>query len=73
MVRINMQATGERIRSVIYSHGYSILKVTKILNLSQSAVYKWCWGKQLPTVDHLAELADLLNITMEDLLVIERW
>lgn len=72
MVAIDMSATGNRIYEAIQSKGLSILQVTDMMMLSQSAIYQWCWGRQIPTVDHLVELADLLGVQMEELLVIER-
>lgn len=33
------------------------------------AVYKWEWGKSLPTVDNLYALSRLFGVTIENILV----
>lgn len=39
--------------------------LAKKLNLAQPSVSKWFLNKSLPTIDNIAELADLLNVRIE--------
>lgn len=39
---------------------------------SRNAVYKWMKGESLPTLDNILILADLLDVTVEEILVINR-
>lgn len=39
--------------------------LAKKLNLAQPSVSKWFLNKSLPTIDNIAELAELLNVRIE--------
>ena len=41
----------------------------KSVGVSRQAVYKWEWGKSLPTVDNLYALSKLFGVTIENILV----
>lgn len=67
---IDMERTGERMKSLIIQAGYSVQSIQNYLHLScPQPVYRWFKGQILPTVDHLFMLSKLLGVHMEDLLV----
>lgn len=67
---IDMEATGEKLRSTIYTSGYSVKDVQNYLQLScPQPIYRWFKGQVLPTVDHFYMLSKLLGVHMEDLIV----
>ncbi len=67
---INMQETGERLRRIARSEGYSVADLQEYLHLScPQPIYRWFQGKVLPSVDHLYMLSLLFEIHMEELIV----
>ena len=69
---INLVKTGKNIQSLLRKRAISVAQLQDMLNFtSTQAIYKWIWGKSLPTVDNLVILAKILNVSIEDILVIE--
>lgn len=67
---IDLVLSGERLRSLIKTNGYSVREIQEILCLScPQPVYRWFNGTTLPSIDNLYTLSILLNVRMEDLLV----
>lgn len=66
--------TSHRIKELCVAKGYSASDIQKHLHLqSVQSVYSW-WSpksKNLPGLDHLVQLSDLLGCTLEDLLVLK--
>lgn len=51
----------------------SAIDIQKRLNLSVPyGVYKWLYGMSLPKIDHLVVLADMFDVTMDDIVVTKR-
>ena len=70
MKMINMEKTGDRIREYI-DDNTSMKEVAEYLGVTLYSVYKWTYGRSLPTIDNLVNLADFLNAPMYNLLVVE--
>ena len=67
---IDMILSGERLRSLVKTNGYSVREIQEMLCLScPQPVYRWFNGTMLPTIDHLYALSKILNVRMEDLFV----
>lgn len=67
---LNVKETGIRIKSLRISNGYSVEDVAGYMGFTgPQAVYKWEWGRSLPTVDNLFALSRLYGVTIEDILV----
>ena len=67
---IDMQETGEKIKYLLESRGYTPRMIQEYLHLScVQPIYRWYKGLILPSVDHLFMLSQLLQIHMEDFLV----
>lgn len=67
---INMEATGENIRTLRVKNGYSVRGLQKELGLATAqAVYKWQQGATLPDISNLVALAHLFHVRIEDILV----
>ena len=67
---IDMQRTGEKLKHMIESVGYTPRMIQDHLHLScVQPIYRWYKGLILPSVDHLLMLSELLNVHMEDFLV----
>ena len=69
---INMKKTGEQITRLRKKAGISVSELQEELGFSiPQSIYKWQQGRSLPTLDNLVILAFLLNVTIDDILVIE--
>lgn len=69
---IDAEATGKRIREVMNEKGVTPTMIQKVLGgISFSAIYKWFSGQALPRMDFFAVLSNMLNTSIDDLLVIQ--
>jgi len=68
---ICMAETGKKIRQCIDESGFTMKQVSEKLNLHIMSVYKWTYGAGLPTIDNLVNLADILDVTIDDLIITE--
>lgn len=67
---IDMQRTGEQLKILLESAGYTPRMIKEYLHLScVQPIYRWYKGMILPSVDNLLMLSELLNIHMEDFIV----
>lgn len=67
---IDMQQSGQRIKQMIATAGYTPKMIQDYLHLScVQPIYRWYKGLILPSVDHLFMLSKLLHVHMEDFLV----
>ena len=68
---IDMVATGNNIKDLIKNNGMTVKEVAKVFGFTSAyPVYKWQNGENLPALENLVVLAKLLNVTMDDLIVI---
>lgn len=71
MKQINLEATGKRIQAKRKALGLTMQDVIDRLYLgSQMSVWKWETGKNLPTLDNLVNLANILGCEPMDLIVV---
>ena len=66
---INIEETGKHISMLCMKQGYDTKELSKKMNVSRQAIYKWFNGQCLPDLDNLLILSVLLDVTIEDLLV----
>ena len=68
---INMTATGSNIKNLIKENGLRIAEVQELcgFNTPQS-IFKWMRGDTLPSLDNLVILAHILNVTIDEIIVI---
>ncbi len=69
---IDIADTSRRIRDQVAAKNLKASDIQKLLHLqSIQGIYAWYSpkSKSLPSLEHLLQLADILNCTMEDLLV----
>lgn len=67
---INLEKTGNKLKSLAMSHGYSVKDVQEYLGLAcPQPVYRWYKGAVLPSIDNLLRLSELYHMHMEKLLV----
>ncbi|MDR0906005.1 MAG: transcriptional regulator [Oscillospiraceae bacterium] len=67
---IDMPATGENISRLRRKHGQSVRDLQEYFGFEQpQAIYKWQWGKALPSVDNLYALSVLWDEPINGILV----
>ena len=70
---INITKTGNNIKQLMDDRGLTARDVSKACRFATpQAVYKWVRGVSVPTVDNLVILADLLDVCVDDILIIEK-
>ncbi len=67
---IDQVQTGLNIKNLRIAHGFSVRDIQEFMNFAApQAIYKWERGACLPDLDHLAALADLYGILIDDILI----
>ena len=70
---VNLTATGKRIETLRKSAGLSVRQLQDVFGFgTPQAVYKWQRGEALPTVDNLVVLAEVLDVRIDEILVVNR-
>ena len=63
---INLRETGINLRRIMDKRGIEPKDVQKYLNLaSAQSVYNWCNGFNMPTIDNLYALSQLLQVPID--------
>ena len=70
--RIDMKATGRRIRQLRMENKFTICDLGDELGISVQAISKWQSGMSMPTVDNLIVLAAIFHVRVEDILVLTK-
>lgn len=69
---INVPMTGAKIDLLRKKANISVKEIQEVFGFeSPQAIYKWIHGRNLPTVDNLIILAEIFNVTVEDILSID--
>lgn len=63
-----IQPFGTTLRRILKEMNISQYRVIKDLHISQATMYFWLLNEQLPTVEHLDQLANYLDVTVDYLL-----
>ena len=62
-------ATGKRIRAIAKMKGMTVEEIAKEMGYSVQAIYKWFYGKGIPSLESAYVLAKVLDVSIEALLV----
>lgn len=69
-MEIDRKATGERLKRLLQERGMKAADLQRLLGLeNHQPVYKWLNGKSLPSLEHLCRIAEVLETSVEDILV----
>ena len=69
---IDMIKTGRNINRLRKQAGLSVRDLQDIFGFATpQAIYKWQQGVALPTIDNLVALAEVLQVRLDDILVID--
>ena len=70
---IDMVATGRNIMKLRKAAGLSVREIQNIFGFTTpQAIYKWQHGTVMPTIDNLVVLAAVLDVTIDEILVVQR-
>ena len=66
---INLRKTGINLHRIMDKRGITPKDIKKFLNLgSIQTVYNWCNGLNMPTIDNLDALSQLLHVTIDEII-----
>ena len=67
---LDLDATGAKIKTLMKQRGITPRQMQLILNFPYvQTVYNWFAGKNMPTIDNLVVLAQVLEVAMDDIIV----
>ena len=70
---IDMVATGRNIMKLRKAAGLSVREIQNIFGFTTpQAIHKWQHGTAMPTIDNLVVLAAVLDVTIDEILVVQR-
>ncbi|MBQ6311707.1 MAG: helix-turn-helix transcriptional regulator [Lachnospiraceae bacterium] len=68
---VNTIATGQNIDRLRTAAGMSVRDMQRVFGFATpQAIYKWIHGTAMPTIDNLVILAALLDVSMDDIIVV---
>ena len=66
---INLRETGINLHRIMDKHGITPKDVKDYLHLtSVQSVYNWCNGNNMPTIDNLYALSQLLRVPIDEII-----
>ena len=69
---IDMKLTGQNIASLRTQRGISVRDLQLMLGFTTpQSIYKWQRGETLPTIENLAALACILDVTIDAIVAVE--
>ena len=67
---LDLEATGTKIKTLMKQRGITPRQLQVLLDFPYvQTVYNWYKGKNMPTIDNLVVLAQILGVTMDDIVV----
>lgn len=70
---IDIVATGQNINALRIKADMSVKDMQQVFGFTTpQAVYKWIHGMNLPTIDNMVILAEMFNVTVDEIIVVER-
>ncbi len=67
---LDVDSTGAKIKSLMKQRGITPRQLQIILNFPYvQTVYNWFSGKNMPTIDNLIVLAQVLGVTVDEIIV----
>ena len=69
---INTAATGQNINRMRIAAGLTVKDMQMVFGFATpQAIYKWIHGTSMPTIDNLIILAAMLDVTMDDIVIVD--
>ena len=65
----DMEESCKRLKELCIEKGISVPNLAEKLGVSKQAVYAWINARKAPSIDHICEIADILQVSTEELLI----
>lgn len=73
MITIDFDKTAQNIKNYRTEKGISVSELAERMGgYSPQSVYKWESGINLPTIDNLVMLAEIFDVTVDDIVAVSR-
>jgi len=72
-IKVDYAGVGAEIKARMDNKAISVRDMSKALGVSYQAVYGYVKGIRIPTVAHLAAIAQILDATVDELIVIKNY
>jgi len=70
---IDVVATGQNINALRIKANMSVKDMQVVFGFTTpQAIYKWIHGMNLPTIDNMVILATMFNVTVDEIIAVER-
>lgn len=70
---VDVAATGRAIENLMETKNITVKEMQGLLGFTTpQAIYKWFWGKNLPTIDNMVILCDILGVKIDEILVLKK-
>ena len=69
---IDFKATGQGLKKHMDKQNISIKEMATTLNVSFQAVWRYVNGETLPTVPHLFQIAQILGLSADELIIMKK-
>lgn len=70
---IDVVATGQNINALRIKADISVKDMQQVFGFTTpQAIYKWIHGMNLPTIDNMVILASIFNVTVDEIIAVER-
>lgn len=70
---IDIVATGQNINALRIKANMSVKDMQQVFGFTTpQAIYKWIHGMNLPTIDNMVILAEMFNVTVDEIIAVER-
>ena len=67
---LDLEGTGTKIKTLMKQRGITPRQLQILLDFPYvQTIYNWYQGKNLPTIDNLVVLAQILGVTMDEIIV----
>ena len=70
---INTVATGQNINRMRIDAGMTVRDMQEVFGFTTpQAIYKWIHGTAMPTIDNMLILADMFDVTIDEIIAVDR-
>lgn len=73
MPTIDVVATGANIKAIMKAKGFKVADVQARCGFNNpQAIFKWMRGDTVPTIDNMIIIADMFDVTIDQIVIIKR-
>lgn len=74
MISIDVPSTASNLKTLMDKNNITVRQLQRELGFNNpNSIYKWLRGEQLPSIDNLFVISSVLECTIEDIIIINRW